>query len=366
MNPFRYSGPVTASEVIDREEEIERLMSTAESANNSRVVAPREYGKTSLLNKLRERAAGEGWATVSVDFFGVTNLADVALRVESAYQQQLTGDLARWFEAARKRFPRLRIGGGPVPASVDVDVSPAEGGLIDRLNTPQGVLRSHGLRTLVVFDEFQDVLEAGDDADKVIRSAIQHHGEAASYVFAGSELGLMRELFGDRRRAFYRQADRVELAPLDPLPLGNYVSERFRVGGKSISAQALGALLDRARGHPRAAMLLAHELWDLADSGSEADVSVYFAAESTALEKASADLRALWRGLNSSDRDVLTKLARGEGPYARSDDEPRVSGGTVKGALRRLEDAGELIERSGSFVIVDPLLAELIRRGWAS
>src|SRR5215203_3164355 len=99
MNPFQFSGPAPAEEVIDREEELDRMFATAESANNSRLVAPREYGKTSLLNKLRDQAERRGWQSVYVDFFGVTSLADVGSRIESAYAEQLSGELARWFAA---------------------------------------------------------------------------------------------------------------------------------------------------------------------------------------------------------------------------------------------------------------------------
>ena len=43
--------------------------------------------------------------------------------------------------------------------------------------------------TLVVFDEFQDLLSAGPSLDGLLRSHVQYHGEAAVYVYAGSHLG---------------------------------------------------------------------------------------------------------------------------------------------------------------------------------
>lgn len=112
MNPFRYSEPVPAAELIDRDEETTLLVETAVSGNNSRIVAPRRYGKTSLLNRLGESVAGEGWNAVYVDFFGVLTLADVAARVERAYAAQLEGRVAAWFAGFRRRLrPSLRIGG---------------------------------------------------------------------------------------------------------------------------------------------------------------------------------------------------------------------------------------------------------------
>lgn len=366
MNPFRYSGPVEASEVIDRRAELAELLATAESANNSRLLAPREFGKTSLLRKLTEEASKRGWATVYVDFFGVVSLADVAKRIESAYRRQLQGDLATWFEASRRRFSSIRLGGGPIPGSAELDVGPAETALLDRLNAPLKMLEARGLRTLVIFDEFQDVLEAREDADEVIRSAIQHHGEAASYVFAGSELGVMRELFATRRRAFYRQANRVDLEPLDSGDLGEYVLDRFGAGGRSIGPDALSALLDRCEGHPRCAMLLAHELWERAEGGTAVELEAYEAAEEAALEKASSDLRAIWRGLPRGDHELLVKLAHGNPPYSRSAEATAKPGGTVKAAITRLEDAGEIVGTPSGYKIVDPFFAELLRRGWTT
>lgn len=365
MNPFRFSGPVSATDVIDRETELKRLLDTAESANNSRLLAPREYGKTSLLGKSLELARKDGWQTVYVDFFGILTLADASARIERAYLEALQGDSARWFEGVRRRFPRFRLGGGPVPASVDIETNPnAEAPLIERLAMPKRILEKHGLRTLVVFDEFQDVLAARDDADEVIRSEIQHHGDAASYVFAGSDVGMMRALFSERRKAFYRQAHRVDLEPLQPEPLGDFISQRFTATGKTIAADALGALLDRALGHPRVAMLLAHELWDATPGQQTADLDAYAAAETRALEAAAIDLRAIWRGLTKGEQGVLTALARGESPFSRRRSDAGARGSTARNALDNLVDAGEIVEDGKSHRIVDPFLAELIRRDW--
>jgi uncharacterized protein len=367
MNPFRHTGPVEPEDVIDRDDELKRLLDSAESANNSRVLAPREYGKTSLLKKLVYLADLEGWETVYVDFFGIVTLADAADRIERAYRDQLQGDMATWFETVRRRFRRFRLGGGPVPASVDVETDPnAESPLLERLAMPKQILEKRGRRTLIVFDEFQDVLETRDDADEVIRSEIQHHGEAASYVFAGSDLGMMRALFSNRRKAFYRQAARVDLNRLEDGPLGEFIVDRFSSGKKKIDAAALGALLDSAEGHPRAAMLLAHQLWGLTRAEGTAEIEVFEVAEERALEAAAADLRAIWRGLNKSEKGVLTVLARGESPFSRRRSDAGNRGTAAQAAVANLVDAGEVIEENRGYRITDPFLAELLRRGWSA
>jgi uncharacterized protein len=193
------------------------LLEAASSGNTSRLVAPRRYGKTSLLALVAQEAREQkGWTAVYVDFFGVLTLDDIAQRIERAYAEELQGRLATWFAGVRRLLrPTLQVGGGSLPAGVEVAIDPqAEPPLAERLALPVRLHEKHGTRTLVIFDEFQDILAVKERADAVIRSEIQHHGDAASYVFAGSHVGMMRELFTDRRRAFYgRRGGVVVLRP---------------------------------------------------------------------------------------------------------------------------------------------------------
>jgi hypothetical protein len=368
MNPFRYSEPVPASELIDRDEETATLVETAVSGNNSRIVAPRRYGKTSLLNRLGEALAREGWNAVYVDFFGVLTLADVAARVERAYASQLEGRVAAWFAGFRRRLrPSLRVGDETVGADLELTLDPAaEPPLLERLAIPKRMFERTGTRTLVVFDEFQDVLTASDRADAVIRSEIQHHGDAASYVFAGSQLGMMRSLFADKRRALYGQARALDLSPLDPADVAAYLDRRFRATNREIG-DALDPLLDLARGHPQRTMLLAHLLWERTAAGGRAGDEEWLAASDRAMVEVQDELRAIWTGLGAGQRRVLTAVAENrEGIYAAGRRHGGSRGGAAKAAVDALIDAGEIHAdpdaRTG-YRVVDPLLAAWVAAG---
>src|SRR5205823_14918751 len=52
------------------------------------------------------------------------------------------------------------------------------------------------------------------DLDGLLRSHIQHHGQVASYVFAGSEPALMRQLFENKDRPLYGSAVPMRLGRL--------------------------------------------------------------------------------------------------------------------------------------------------------
>ena len=368
-NPFRYSEPVPPEELLNRDDEARALLEAAASGNNSRLVAPRRYGKTSLLARVAQEAREQkGWAAVYVDFFGVLTLDDIAQRIERAYADELQGRLATWFAGVRRLLrPTLQVGGGSLPAGVEVAIDPqAEPPLVERLALPARLHEKHGTRTLVIFDEFQDILAVKERADAVIRSEIQHHGDAASYVFAGSHVGMMRELFTDRRRAFYGQAGPVDLPPLRADDVSDYLSARFKAADRGIG-EALGPLLDTAAGHPQRTMLLAHVLWNLTAEGEKATEQTWLATYDRVMREVRDELRAVWTGLSPAQRRVLTTVAEGrEGIYAAGRRPANRRGGAAVKATEGLVDRGEITQdpsTTSGMRVIDPLLAAWVNEG---
>ena len=109
---------------------------------------------------------------------------------------------------------------------------------------------------VIGFDEFQEVVRIDPALPGVFRSELEGHGTAAANIFSGSHPGLMRELFGDRRHAFFAQAAPITLGLLPADELAEYVVARFNDGRRD-PGEALGPLLDVAEDHPQRAMPLA-------------------------------------------------------------------------------------------------------------
>ncbi len=359
VNPFQITKPVAASEVIDRDFEAGKLAALANEGNNARLVAPRRYGKTSLLNRVQGELDKDGWITVYVDLLGIVTIEDVAARIESAYTSALKSPLARWFAGWRRTLrPSLTIGGGPVPGALSLDLAAQWAALVSRLALPSQVYKRSGQRVHVVFDEFQELDTIPGEADAVVRSEIQHHGDAASYVFAGSRLRMMEMLFADRKRAFYGQTERVELAPLAPDALGEYIGAKFEQTGKELTPAALGALLDLVEGHPQRAMVSAHSLWEV--TTDTADIDQWDTARAALMEGVEDELRSTWVGLSPPMRSTLVAVANGGQPYRRGRGE---RGAGVARALEGLEGDGIVGRTQGRWQVVDPLLGEWLRAG---
>ena len=66
-----------------------------------RLVAPRKYGKTSLLGRvLRDGERSEGLAPILVDLYGVLSIADVTVRIERAGPHSVWGRIDKGGGAA--------------------------------------------------------------------------------------------------------------------------------------------------------------------------------------------------------------------------------------------------------------------------
>jgi len=231
------------------------------------------------------------------------------------------------------------------------------------LDLPLRLEAGGGYRALIAFDEFQDVCKI-PNLDGLIRSHIQYHGEVASYVFAGSEPGLMEQLFEDRDRPLYGSAVPMRLGRLDPGDVGEYVARRFEQTERSVG-EALGPLLQAAAGHPQRAMLLAHHLWTVVAPGGTAAIEDWSRAYAAALAELEAEFDAEWRHLDSSSQKTLRSIVEGDGSPYRAHILRRLAltKDMVRKALPRLT-AAALIERHGDLhEIVDPLFAAWIARG---
>jgi uncharacterized protein len=366
VNPFVYSHPLSPDDIIDRERETRTLLANAVGGHYSRLYAPRKYGKTSLLQRaLRDGEREEGLIPIRVDLYRVVSLADVTVRLERAYARHLKGAVrARVDEFLQRTGIGLSLGVTGISARIQLDPKadplPALHALLD---LPNRLELSGGYRAFIAFDEFQDVCKV-PNLDGLIRSHIQYHGEVASYVFAGSEPGLMEQLFEDRDRPLYGSAVPMRLGRLDPNDVGEYVAERFRQAGRSVG-EALGPLLQAAAGHPQRAMLLAHHLWTIVPPAGTATIDDWARAYAAALAELEAEFDAEWRHLDSSSQKTLRSVVEGDGSPYRGDILRRLAltKDMVRKALPRLA-AAAMIERHGDqHEIVDPLFAAWIARG---
>jgi len=365
VNPFIYSHPLSPEDVIDRDAETEELLRNVVGGHYVRLFAPRKYGKTSLLKRaLRDGEEREGLIPVLVDLYRVSSIADVTVRFERAYSKHLKGAVRSKVEEFLQRTGiGLSLGAYGISAKLQIDARfdplPALHALLD---LPLRLEESGGYRAFVALDEFQDV-DKVDGLDGLIRSHIQYQGEVASYVFAGSEPGLMKQLFENKDRPLYGSAVPMRLQRLADEDIAAYVAQRFTDTGRSVG-EALNPLLEAAKGHPQRSMLLAHRLWAEVAKGETATLDDWRAAHAAALAELTPEFDAQWRGFDSSQQKTLRAVIAGGGSPYKADVRQRLdlTKDMVRKALPRLNARAEIETVDGKHAVVDPLFAEWIER----
>jgi uncharacterized protein len=369
-SPFVYEEPLKPpAQLADRVGELALLRERAGETRNSRLEGPRRYGKTSLLKAALDAADKDGFVPIYVNFLGVLSTADVTDRIERAYREQLDGPLKQWFAGIVSTLrPRLKA----TPGGVGVEISPETQtpALLDRLSLPRRLQERHGRQCAIAFDEFQDVVRVSDALAGTMRSELEQHGSAAGYIFSGSHPGLMRDLFSDRRHAFFAQAKPIPLQRLGSEDLADYIGVRFQEGGRD-AGEALELLLSTADGHPQRAMLLAHHLYENTERRTAASTEEWVKAYAAATLDATPEVQAAWDSWNNSERRIMSVIATRTTPLQGrvAQDEFGVSKtGGNRLTISGLEREGQLVSddttRTG-WRVVDPLLERWLANGRA-
>jgi len=363
LNPFNFSKPAPAAELIDRESELALLIRLAEENGNSRLVAPRRYGKTTLVRRVREEVEAFGMNTVYVNLFGLLSVEEAADRIEEAYRRGLQGTLRNFVVGLiRTLHPSVAIPktGLTVEPTLDTTVGRRLSSLLD---LPVKIHERTGKATLVIFDEFQDVLATKPPLDGLMRSRLEQHESEASYIFAGSQVGMMSRLFDDRSRPFYGQARAVRLGPLPDPALAAYVSERFERTGRRID-DLIDLLLATAQGHPQRAMLLSHFLWESTPKGGAADAAAWERALAAVELEVKDEFDAIWNALSDPERRVVVAIARDEELLRKGVLETlQLARSTARDARDRLFTGGYIAETNDRLTVVDPLFGLWLARG---
>jgi len=364
-SPFIFDGPIPPAQLIGRDREAAVLRDWARAGRFVALIAPRRYGKTSLIGKVaRDAEAEDAMAVVVADLFDVASPADLVIRLERAWAahtpHRLRDAVGRALAGAQVGLSLAGTGFTVALAErPNTDPLPALHTLLDLPNQLRGE-RDHA-RVLVVLDEFQS-LSRVQGAEALLRSHAQHQRETASYLFAGSEPSMVAAAFGDRSRPFYGQAETFRLDRLPAAELTAAIADVFERSERH-AGQVLPELVSTSEGHPQRAMLLAHLLWSRVPEGQVATSEQWTDALAEAVRRVDAEARALLGRMTTGERKTLRAVAEYGGPLnTRALRTLDLAKTTAAEAARKLVGDG-VLERDGSaWRLVDPLLGRWIRQ----
>jgi AAA+ ATPase superfamily predicted ATPase len=370
-NPFTYGDLVTDEAFTDREEELAQLTSDLRNGQNVALIAPRRYGKSSLVKAALSRLVGEGVLVVEVDLMTTPTKERFAAKLAKSIHDDVASSLMKAKEALRF-FSGLRV----VPTvSFDLDgsvrfsFSASRGtsdidATIERLLELPAELAADRKRQLVMFfDEFQEVTGLDPHLPALMRSIFQTQGDVA-HLYAGSKRDMMNTLFNDKNEPFFRSAKTMEIGAIPGPLFVRFVKEQFDRTNRGVSDEALDRLLGATGGHPYATQELAFALWDEVPEGFTATVADFEDALSAVLRSENARFTLIWENATTPQKLLLQALAAEPGRpfsngYRLAHELPPVSG--VQRALKPLI-ADELVHRrtDGLYELAEPFLREWV------
>ncbi len=370
-NPFNFLQHATGDQFYDRTAVRKDITSLFLSGQASVVIyGPRRYGKSSLVAEVVSDLEAKGLPCITVDVVKTPSIElFVAEYARKVYKRlaPVKFELNRLGGFLKSLKPKIALDQSG-EASLSLEAAEAKIGpeaLTEVLDLPQRLL-SGDKRAVVVFDEFQEVkdLLPGDMFERVMRSVMQRHRNV-SYIFLGSRYHMLRRMFTDRNRPFYKSAMTILL---DKPPRGEsvgFVIGRFASAGKRIEAEAADRLVERADNIPYYIQQIGFETFRLIDDAKRK------VATMDDVERAFGHLAGFNRDqyeqlmltFSTAQKKLLLALAREK---TRSfDDSYRKRhalgvSSTVNSAKTKLMEDGHIEISGGKYSLADPMLAQFL------
>lgn len=371
-NPFNYLQFATGDHFYDRREIRKDLLSRFLSGQSNVVLyGPRRYGKSSLVGELVGDLEKAGIPCVTLDIVKVPSIdMFVSVYATKVYRRLAPvkfefRKLGTFLKSLRPKMTLDQTGAAGI--SFESSDAPIDSeALTEVLDLPQKLLSGKG-RVVVVFDEFQEVkdLLPNDGFERVMRSAIQTHRNV-SYIFLGSRYHILRRMFTDHNRPFYKSAVTILLDKPPEEESVRFVVDRFASAGKSIAREAAEHLVAKIENIPYFIQQLGFETFRLADDAHRKSVS------SVDVDAAYANLSGFNRDqyeqlmltLSVAQKKLLIALARERtsefGDVYRRRYALGVSS-TVNSAKAKLMEDGLIELSDGRYVVADPFFAQFLR-----
>lgn len=248
---FQYNKPVTGKQFIGRKTELRAFANLLGQGENIAIYEPPKTGRRSLVQQgfFFMKGSGQRFETAQLSLLDVRTLSDFALRLAGSVVRTLGSGPADYARAVQELlagthfvFDRERYDN--LDEVVSADGALDDGDLRAACLLPYRVGRQHGDRRYVVIDEFQNIMltEDGDRACRILEDVFKtlpgDLSGCASYIFLGSQVNAMHEIFGVKRY-FWRRVERVRLAPIDTKEILEYVVRGFLATGKVIDRDLL-------------------------------------------------------------------------------------------------------------------------------
>ena len=248
---FIYSKYVTGKNFIGRHNEARALANLLAQGENAAVYEPPKSGKMSLLRQafFNMQSAGLNFRVCMVSLLDIRSLRDLVMRLGSEILRSFCSSPDQLAEATGELLDGCAIGFSPERYATDGSILGADGeigeaDIVRVLRLPYRAAARTGGRIFVAFTEFQNVTltEDGDLFCKLLQEVFCNRSvddrNLAAYIFSGSAVNAMHDIFG-MRKLFFRQVERIQLGEIETREIIDHINRSLLTSGKVIDRDLL-------------------------------------------------------------------------------------------------------------------------------
>ena len=363
-NPFEYGGVVTGDAFCNREAEKTDLLKAIRNDEKLFVFSERRFGKTSLVRSVIAKLPHKDTVSAYVDLWPTDDESGFVTALAKAITSSMTTSVEKLLTTAKELFsslvPTITLNDEGKPElsfgfSRNVKIDQA---IEEVLETADRIANKEKKNVVVVFDEFQQILQYENDlVERKLRSVIQNHRKVA-YIFLGSRRHLIQKMFMEKNRPLYRAGGHYPLGPISEKDWTPFIRNHFRTTERLISDDLIHSIYTRTQGHPFYTQHLCHAVWELCDRKAKVTPKMLDDATQLLLERENYAYTTLWESLAVNQRKFLKGLASEAGKVQPFSSEfigqyGLGSGSNVQRAVDSLIEKDVIDRDNGSFLISD-------------
>lgn len=273
MNAKQYfpEGIASGDAFINRVKEREYLINRIKAVKHSVLIAPRRYGKTSLVTKVAEEM---GIPYCVIDLLAASSeeyVRDQFVEKVGYLAVQLLPALHKAKEKLLGIFhwmkPELSIGVFGQKLTFNFAGTNPLQNITDLLLKLDETACFFKKKAVIFIDEFQQIsqLKEYQSIEAAIRHAVER-SKSIIYVFSGSQRNLLQQMFGDQGRPLYRLCQTINIERMEKDVYVAYLQHMAHLRWKKkLSQDFIDRIMLHTKLHPFYVNVLCQLLWEYAN-----------------------------------------------------------------------------------------------------
>lgn len=363
-------GKAYGDAFCNRTEEIAWLVGNLKSAKHSLVIAPRRYGKSSLVANAIKRCK---LPSVSVDMHLAVDEKDVETIILKAVADLIGTSIGQInkitnliTQTVKTLHPKISL--GSEYARLEIEASPGSRpalNIVEALLLLEKLLAHKNKKAVLFMDEFQVVglIAKGKGIEGAIRSAAQEM-QHLSIIFSGSNRSTLRIMFEDEGRPLYKLCRKLMLERIGQVHYEKHIQaiakETWDVPLAVDTFEDIMCLTER---HPYYMNYLCDVLWSC--HKTVPDLPAVNEAWLQIIEEERSDLLKEFLELADSQRKVLIYIANVSGRSLSGKEASLhldMSVSTIRKAASILLEKDIVEQGEGVYTILNPALKTLLKK----